>query len=98
MGFIVKLVLVLAVVGAGVWGWMTLHPSAAQPAQQEVTVQPPAPPPAPPTAAESVSASGSSDAALQGDLNTFDTQVQSAQDADTNTEASFNDQPVKQTE
>jgi hypothetical protein len=99
MGFIAKLVLVIVVVGAGVWGWMSYHPSApAQPAQQEVAVQPPAPPPPPPTPADSINASGSSDAALQGDLNTLDTQVQSAQDANASVDQSFNDQPVKQTE
>ena len=34
MGFIVKLILVLAVVAGGVWAWMTFHPGAQQPAQQ----------------------------------------------------------------
>jgi hypothetical protein len=79
---------------------MTFHPGAQQPAQQQVAVQPPAPPPPapPPTPADSVTASGNSDAALQGDLNTLDTQVQSAQDANASADSSFNDQPVKQTE
>src|SRR5436309_210189 len=98
MGFVVKLVLVLAVVAAGVWGWMTFYPKPAQPSQQQVAVQPPAPPPTPPTPAESISASGSSDAALQGDLNTVDTQVQGAQDANASVDQSFNDKPVSQTE
>jgi len=78
--------------------WMTFHPSASQPAQQQVVVQPPAPPPTPPTPADAINASGSSDASLQGDLNTLDIQVQSAQDANASVDQGFSDQPVKQTE
>ena len=99
MGFIVKLVLVLAVVAGGVWAWMTFYPmQAGQPVQQQVTVQPPAPPPPPPTAAQTVSASGSSDASLQSDLSTFDAQMKAAQDESASLDSSANDQPVKQTE
>lgn len=98
MGFVVKLVLVLAVVAGGVWAWMTFHASPAQPVQQQVVVQPPAPPPPPPTPTETINASGSSDTALQGDLNVVDSQVQSAQDANASAEQSFTDKPVAQTE
>jgi len=100
MGFIVKLVLVLAVVAGGVWAWMTFHQSA--PAQQPVTqvTEPTTPPPTtpPPAPTDAVSASGSSNADLQSDLNTLDTQVQSAQDDSASVDNSFNDKPVQQTE
>jgi|GEM_PF-1835726 len=100
MGFIVKLVLVLAVVAGGVWAWMTFHPApAAQPVAQEVqTTPPPAPPPPPPGPTDMVSASGSSDADLQGDLGTLDGQVQSAQTDSASVDSSFSDKPVQQTE
>ena len=100
MGFIVKLVLVLAVVAGGVWAWMTFHPSAStQPPVAQVQNAPPPAPSAPPRApSDAVSASGSSDAALQGNLNTLDGQVQSAQTDSASMDSSFNDKPVQQTE
>lgn len=98
MGFIVKLILVLAVVAGGVWAWMTFNPMQPAPQQTEVTVQPPPPPPAPSTPADSISASGSTDAALQSDLTTLDAQVDAAQNANSSVEKSFSDEPIKQTE
>jgi hypothetical protein len=99
MGFIVKLILVLAVVAGGVWAWMTFNPLQSAPEQAEVTVAPPPPPPpAPSTPGDVISASGSTDAALQGDLSTLDAQVDAAQTANSGVEQSFSDQPVKQTE
>lgn len=48
-------------------------------------------------ATQSVGASGTSNADLQADLNTIDTQVQAAGDANTSA-SSFTDTPVQQTE
>ena len=99
MGFIVKLVLVLAVVAGGVWAWMTFMPSqpapVAQEAQQE-TQQPVEQKPQ--TPADIISASGATDALLQSDLQTFDSQVQGAQDDSAAVDQSFNDKPIQQTE
>ena len=98
MGFIVKLVLVLAVAALGVWGWMTFWPAAPAPVQE---VQETAPAPVvqePKTPGDAITASGSSDASLQADLQTLDAEVRSAENESVAVEESFSDKPVQQTE
>lgn len=101
MGFLVKVVLALAVVAAGVWGYMTfMMPTAPAPVQETApVVQEPAPQTQQPTVDDGgISTSGTSDTALDADLQAFDSQVQSAQSASADVDGSFNDQPIQQTE
>ena len=103
MGFVVKLVLALAVVAALVWGYVAffMKPApapvqeTAQQAQEEPVTQTPAPA-APDDGG--ISASGSTDASLNGDLRALDTQVDSAQRASADADASATDRPIEQTE
>ena len=99
MGFVVKLVLVLAVVAAGVWGYMTFMkpaPQAVETAQQQqpVTETPKAATPDD----GGISTRGSTAAALSSDLKTLDAQADSAQSASADMDASATDKPIDQTE
>jgi peptidoglycan hydrolase CwlO-like protein len=99
MGFVVKLVLILAVVAGGVWAWAVFMPKTAPaPVAQQEQVQTPPVEQKPQTPADLISASGSSDASLQADLQSLDAQVESAQSESAGVDQSFNDQPVAQSE
>ena len=101
MGFIVKVVLALAVVAALVWAYMTFMMPAPAPVQEiapvvEEQTQPEAQQPS--VEDGGISARGSTDADIASDLEAFDSQVQSAQSASADVDGSFNDQPIQQTE
>jgi hypothetical protein len=97
MGFVVKLVLILAVAVGGVWVWTVFMPKQAQaPVVQQEEVKPLEQKPQ--TPAELISASGSADAALEADLRALDAQLESAQTESAAVEQSFSDKPVEQTE
>ena len=103
MGFIVKVVLVLAVIAGGIWAYFTFMPKAAAPTenaqtQQNQTAQSDTGQPSGQSNTGGISAGASSDTALQGDLKTFDTQVDGAQSESAGVDQSFNDQTVQQTE
>ena len=92
MGFMVKVVLVLAIVAGGVWAWYAWKPSGPMQGNTQVQQQSNAAP------QNGISVSGSSDAALSADLMTIDSQVQAAQSDSAAADSSFNDKPVQQTE
>jgi hypothetical protein len=97
MGFIAKLVLMLAVVAGGIWVWMMLAP-AMQPAQTANTAETSSEQQADQQNAPADAGAGAStDAALESDLTQLDIQLGAAEDASLSAE-SFSDQPIEQSE
>jgi hypothetical protein len=100
MGFIVKVFLALAVVAGGAWAYMTFALPKPAPIV-EAPVEQPAPEPVKPQLPPEdggISTSGSTDEALNADLQILDAQVGAAETASTDAENSLNDKPVAQTE
>lgn len=89
-------IVIVVLIGGGIYEWQLKSDASASDAQQAsrqtVTQQEPN------KAPTGISASGSSDAALNADLNTLNTQVDSAQNDSASVDSSFNDAPVAQTE
>ena len=99
MGFTTKAILVLVVLGALGLGWYAWRRNAGVQEGAQTSQQVPQPSTntagAPP--GSGISGSGSSDTALDADLNLMDTQLQAAS-ADSASAQSFSDTPVAQTE
>jgi|GEM_PF-6402960 hypothetical protein len=95
MGKIIGWIVVALVVIAGVWYFINMSSGGAAPAATAPTSQTSAQQ-AQPTAAQQ-QAADTSDAGLNQDAASIDTQLQAAS-ADSNSAASFNDTPVQQTE
>lgn len=93
MSLIVKIVIPVIIAVAAIWGYLTYaHPSPAPEAElPPVTQQPAEQTPAAQTPAQQIQASGSSDASLDADLSSIDSQFDAASQSSAAVDAGLGD-------